>query len=136
VATKYPTLTAAFLAKLNYRASWSTPRHPGNRAGHRLRHLICDIVSSGQTLRDNHLRALEDGTLLRSERLDRQYARLEKHPRALSVARILLEYFEAHCAPARNCRSSSHPRASPEAIAGRIFNECNIHACRDRPSRT
>ena len=130
VATKYPTLTAAFLAKLNVPcklvyAEGTLETAPAIGYAD----LICDIVSSGQTLRDNHLRALEDGTLLRSEAVLIANTRaLKNSPRALSVARILLEYFEAHLRASENLSVFVNIRgASPEAIAGRIFNECNIH---------
>ena len=58
---------------------------------------IADLVSSGQTLRDNRLRVLTDGTILHSQAaLIANYTALRKQPAVLSVARILLEFTEAH----------------------------------------
>jgi len=59
--------------------------------------LIADLVSSGVTLRDNHLRPLEDGLILHSQAVligNRQA--LQMRPEVLQVARQLIEYIEAH----------------------------------------
>ena len=59
--------------------------------------LIADLVSSGTTLRDNHLRPLDDGEILRSQAcLIANREALQTRPEALAVARQLLEYIEAH----------------------------------------
>lgn len=59
--------------------------------------LIADLVSSGVTLRDNHLRPLDDGLILRSQAVligNRQTLRMR--PEVLQVAQQLIEYIEAH----------------------------------------
>ncbi len=60
-------------------------------------HLIADLVSSGITLRDNHLRPLDDGEILRSQAvLIAHRPALQTNPQVRAVARTLLEYIEAH----------------------------------------
>jgi ATP phosphoribosyltransferase len=59
--------------------------------------LIADLVSTGTTLRDNHLRELEDGTILHSQAiLIGNRAALQQRPDVLELARELIEYVEAH----------------------------------------
>ncbi len=90
--------------------------------------MICDIVSSGQTLRDNRLVPLTDGTLLTSQAaLIANAHALQEHPQALQIARTLLEFFEAHLRAAGNLAVFANMRgASPEAIAELIFTRCTI----------
>ena len=58
---------------------------------------IADLVSSGQTLHDNRLRVLKSGTILHSQAaLIANYAALRRRPEVLGMARILLEFTEAH----------------------------------------
>lgn len=86
---------------------------------------IVDLVSSGQTLRDNRLRMLEDGVVLRSQAaLVANRAALRERPDVLAVARTLLEFTEA------NLRARDHHLvvanmrgASPEAIAQAMFTQ-------------
>ncbi|MEO0823043.1 MAG: ATP phosphoribosyltransferase [Pseudomonadota bacterium] len=69
VATKYHGLTRAFFRQCgvaDYRvvdSQGATEATPKNQTAE----LIVDITSSGETLRANHLRVLEDGLILRSE---------------------------------------------------------------------
>lgn len=59
--------------------------------------VIADLVSSGVTLRDNHLRPLPDGQILQSQAcLIANRQALQQQPAVLDVARQLLEYIEAH----------------------------------------
>ncbi|MDX1664720.1 MAG: ATP phosphoribosyltransferase, partial [Candidatus Promineifilaceae bacterium] len=59
--------------------------------------LICDLVSTGTTLRDNHLRELSDGTVIESQAiLIANREALRERPAALQMARELIEYVEAH----------------------------------------
>lgn len=59
--------------------------------------LIADLVSTGVTLRENHLKQISDGTLVHSESclIGNRYA-LKQRPEVLAVAKQLLEFFEAH----------------------------------------
>ncbi len=59
--------------------------------------IIADLVSSGITLRDNHLRQLDDGLILESEAaLIANKNALQTRPEVRAVAKQLLEYIEAH----------------------------------------
>jgi ATP phosphoribosyltransferase len=58
---------------------------------------IADLVSSGQTLRDNRLRVLRNGIILHSQAaLIANYAALCRRSEVLGIARILLEFTEAY----------------------------------------
>ena len=85
--------------------------------------LIADLVSSGQTLRDNRLRPLPDGAILASQAaLIANRAALQADPRALAVARQLLEFIEARLRAQDNLTVFANVRgASPEAIAAKLF---------------
>jgi ATP phosphoribosyltransferase len=129
VATKYPTLTARFLNDRNtphtlIAAEGTLETAPSIGYAD----LICDIVSSGQTLRDNRLRPLPDGVLLTSQAsLIANTHSLQDRPEALEVARTLLEFFEARLRASGNLAIFANIRgASPETIAARIFEECSI----------
>jgi ATP phosphoribosyltransferase len=90
--------------------------------------IISDLVSSGQTLRDNRLRALTDGMILKSQAaLIANTRALRDRPAALQIARQLLEFFEAHLRAEENLAIFANMRgASPESIAERIFSQMTI----------
>jgi ATP phosphoribosyltransferase len=87
--------------------------------------LIADLVSSGQTLRDNRLRPLEDGIILHSQAgLIANRDTLRARSEVLEVARQLLEFIEAHLRATEHLSVIANMRgSSPEAIAGRMFGE-------------
>jgi len=97
--------------------------------------LICDIVSSGQTLRDNRLRLLLDGQLLSSQAvLIANAASLKNRPQALQIARTLLEFLKAILRANANLAVFANMRGtSPEAIADLIFTRCSIRGLQGRP---
>lgn len=90
--------------------------------------LIADLVSSGVTLRDNHLRPLEDGTILRSQAcLIANRAALQERPEVLATARHLLEYIEAHQRAGGSYLVTANMRGeSAEAIAGDMFSRTSL----------
>jgi ATP phosphoribosyltransferase len=129
VATKYPVLTARFLAAaaiphtlISAEGTLETVPAIGYAD------IISDLVSSGLTLRDNRLRQLPDGVILRSQAaLIANAGSLRRNPAALQVARQLLEYFEAHRRATENLAIFANMRGtSPEAIAGRLFSQPTI----------
>jgi ATP phosphoribosyltransferase len=129
IATKYPELTDKFLNSYNIPhtlipAEGTLETAPSIGYAD----MICDIVSSGQTLRDNRLVALPDGCLLTSQAvLIANRESLTNRPEALQAARFLLEFFEAHLRANENLSIFANMRgASAEAIAESIFNTCNI----------
>jgi ATP phosphoribosyltransferase len=87
--------------------------------------LITDLVSTGTTLRDNHLKRLEDGEILSSQAcLIANRATLKENPEALSIAKILLEYIVAHLRASKAVSVFVNMRGdSPESIAHRMFGQ-------------
>ncbi|MCC7358371.1 MAG: ATP phosphoribosyltransferase [Anaerolineales bacterium] len=86
---------------------------------------IADLVSSGQTLRDNRLRVLEDGYILRSQAVFfANHAALRARPEVLAVARQLLEYLEAYLRGQEHYVILANMRgATPEAVAQAVFSQ-------------
>jgi ATP phosphoribosyltransferase len=90
--------------------------------------LISDLVSSGITLRDNHLRPLDDGQILASQAaLIANKQALQQRPEVLETARQLLEYIEAHLRAKESHIVTANIRGeSPEAIAAAMFDQPHI----------
>lgn len=129
VATKYPNLTGRFLNSHNIpHALISAEGTLETAPAIGYADLIADLVSSGQTLRDNRLRPLPDGVIQTSQAaLIANQRVLKTQPRALSVARQLMEYIEAHLRAADNLAIFANMRGeTPQAIARRIFSEKTI----------
>lgn len=84
---------------------------------------IADLVSSGQTLHDNRLRVLSEGTILHSQAaLIANYAALRQRSEVLGVARILLEFTEAHLRAQEHVMVVANMRgASAEDVAEAMF---------------
>lgn len=87
--------------------------------------LITDLVSTGTTLRDNHLKRLEDGKILSSQAcLIANRAMLKDNPGALAIAKTLLEYIAAHLRARVAVSVFVNMRGdSPEAIAEKMFTK-------------
>lgn len=98
VGTKYPELTGKFLGQLGIAhtlvyAEGTLETAPAIGYAD----MISDLVSSGQTLRDNHLKPLVDGLIVDSQAaMIANKNALKGDPRALQMAQQLLEYFEAY----------------------------------------
>lgn len=130
VATKFPNLTRQFLEKNQVKplkvvlASGSLEVMPTIGSAD----FICDLTATGTTLRDNHLRQLEGGEILRSEAcLVANPDALRQKPQVQSVARRLLEFFEAHLTGSSRYLIFANMRGeSPEAVAERIFTQSNL----------
>ena len=129
VATKYPFLTGRFLNErsiphtlISAEGTLETAPAIGYAD------IISDLVSSGQTLRDNRLRTLVDGSILTSQAaLIANRAALKSNPQVLKVARNLLEFFEAHLVAAENLAIFANIRgASSEMISEQIFSKMTI----------
>ncbi|NCF66695.1 MAG: ATP phosphoribosyltransferase [Chloroflexi bacterium] len=90
--------------------------------------VIADLVSSGITLRDNHLRILEDGLILKSEAcLIANRLALRERGEVLDVARQLLEFTEAYLRALGSYVVTANVRSrSPEAIARRMFDQTTL----------
>jgi len=129
VATKYPVLTGRFLDPFGIRytlisAEGTLETIPAIGYAD----MISDLVSSGQTLRDNRLRQLVDGTIITSQAaLIANIHSLRNNPQGLNVAHYLLETFEAHLRAAGNLSIFANMRGtSPESIAALIFERTTI----------
>ena len=129
VATKFPVLTERFLNKkdiphtLIYAEGTLETAPTIGYAD-----VISDLVSSGQTLKDNRLRALPDGVIQPSQAaLIANRRALQTNPNALEMARRLLEYIEAHLRAEENHLVIANMRGeSPEAIAQKMFEETTV----------
>ncbi len=127
VATKFPNAAAPFFAQnglesVNFIAAEGT-LEIAPTIGYA--DLITDLVSTGTTLRDNHLKRLEDGQILSSQAcLIANRAALKDNPKALSVAKTLLEYITAHLRASKAVSVFVNIRGdSPESIAGSMFTQ-------------
>ena len=129
VATKFPVLTERFLNQqgiphILIAAEGTLETAP--TIGYA--DIISDLVSSGQTLKDNRLRALPDGVIQPSQAaLIANRKALQERPEVLEMARRLLEYIEAHLRAKENLLVIANMRGeSPEAIAQKMFNETSV----------
>jgi ATP phosphoribosyltransferase len=130
VATKYPHLTGRFLAGRQFPAFKLVDAEGTLEVAPAVGYadLIADLVSSGQTLRDNRLAPLSDGLILRSQAcLVANRMTLQTRPEVLRVARELLEYVEAHLRAERYYMVTANIRGeSPEQISQRIFTQPDL----------
>jgi ATP phosphoribosyltransferase len=130
VATKFPNLTSKFLAERNIApikvvlASGALEAMPTIGTAD----FISDITSTGTTLRDNHLRMLDDGLILRSEAsLIANPDALRNKPAVQTVSRRLLELFEANLnAESRYLVFANMRGESPESVAARLIQETDL----------
>lgn len=129
VATKFPFLTERFLNAQNITHTLIFAEGTLETAptiGYA--DMISDLVSSGQTLQDNRLRALGDGLIQSSQAaLIANRKSLQTNPDALEMARRLLEYFEAHLRAKENLLVIANMRGeSAESIASKLFTETSV----------
>jgi ATP phosphoribosyltransferase len=125
VATKFPRLTGDFLTDHGL-PSFTLIQAEGtleSAPAIGYADLIADLVSSGQTLRDNRLRPLEDGAILHSQAaLIANRCALQARPEVLSLARQMLEFVEAYLRAVDHVAVFANMRGpSPQAIAERMF---------------
>jgi len=129
VATKFPVLTERFLKQHNIPHTLISAEGTLETAptiGYA--DIISDLVSSGQTLQDNRLRALPDGLIQPSQAaLIANRKNLKENPNTLEMARRLLEYIEAHLRAKENLLVIANMRgSSPEAIASKLFTQTSV----------
>jgi len=130
VATKFPNLTEDFLQKHGVDPIKIIFAHGALEAMPTIgsADMISDITATGTTLRDNHLKQLDDGKILYSEAcLVANVDRLKRDPEVQSVARRLLERFEAHLNALSKYLIFANMRGEDaEAIAERVFTQSNL----------
>jgi len=128
VATKFPVLTERFLNQHNIPhilISAEGTLETAPTIGYA--DIISDLVSSGQTLQDNRLRALPDGLIQPSQAALIANRKSLQNPQTLEMARRLLEYIEAHLRAKENLLVIANMRGeSPEAIAQRLFTQTSV----------
>jgi len=129
VVTKFPIMTGYFLTNHNIpytliAAEGTLETAPAIGYAD----LISDLVSSGQTLKDNRLRQLPDGIILPSQAaLIANRKALQSHAETLEMARRLLEYIEAHLRAKENLLVIANMRGdSPESIAHKMFTQTTV----------
>ena len=98
IATKYPRLTAQFLRRHNITHCKIISPHGALEAAPLTdtADLIVDLTETGTTLRENHLKLLDDGTILHSQAcLIGNAHLLRQNEQVLRIASMMLELIEA-----------------------------------------
>lgn len=130
VATRYPHLTTRFLRERGVQNFTLIDAEGTLEVAPAIGYadVIVDLVSSGQTLHDNRLRALEDGVVLRSQAaLIANRAALRTRPDVLGMARQLLEYVEAYLRGQENYLVVANMRGGdPDDIARRLLGHPDL----------
>lgn len=128
IATKYPILTGQFLRRHNITHCKIFSPHGALEAAPLTdtADLIVDLTETGTTLRENHLKLLDDGVVLRSQACLIGNARLlRQDQRALKATETMLELIDARMqARNRSMLMASMPGESIEVIQ-RICSKLN-----------
>ncbi len=126
VATKYPRLVQRFLhgQGINYFSLSAVTGTLEAAPAMGYADVIVDIASSGVTLRENRLKTLADGGVLRSEGcLIANRRLLRERPGALEAAREVVERMEAHLDAGGYYRLTANVAGpSEEAVAARALD--------------
>ena len=119
IATKYPRLTTRYLRQHGITHYKLVMPHGALEAAPLTdtADLIVDLTETGTTLRENHLKLLDDGVVLRSQACLIANARtLREQEEALNVVSTMLELIEARM-QARNCSLiTARLQGEPSAI--------------------
>ncbi len=130
VATRFPVLTRSFLAQHGLADVRLIDSEGTLEVAPTIGYadFVADLVSTGTTLRDNRLRPLPDGVILKSQAvLIANRAALKQRSEVLHVARLLLEYIEAHLRAQGSYLVFVNMRGeSPEAIAQRMREQPHL----------
>jgi ATP phosphoribosyltransferase len=130
VATKYPVLTGRYLSRRGFPDFRLIDAEGTLEVAPTIgfADLIADLVSSGQTLRDNRLVPLTDGVILDCQAsLIANRRSLRSRPEVLAVARQLLEFIEAHLRAGRFYLVTANMRGeTPEAISRRMITQPDL----------
>jgi ATP phosphoribosyltransferase len=127
VATKFPNLTQRFLNQHGLddirliHAEGTLEAAPAIGYAD----VVVDLVSTGTTLRDNRLVMLDDGEVLSSQAcLIANIDALKQRKDVLAMARVILEFIEAHLRAKANVSVFANIRGnSPEAIAEKVQSQ-------------
>ena len=134
VATKFPKITGGFLAQHNIEPVRLITVEGTLEIAPTIGYadIIADIVSSGVTLRDNHLRPIDDGLILSSQAcLVANKEAVQTRSEVRSVARQLIEYIEAHLRAKNSYLVTTNVRSdSPENIADQMLSQPHLRGLR------
>jgi len=130
VATKFPNLTTEYLYRhgVNYFSLVGATGAIEAAPALGYADVVVDLTQTGITLRDNHLRILDGGVLLRAQAcLIASRSTLAASEHRLALARTFIEYCEAKLA-ARRYRvvTANVPGPSQDAVAEHILSDLNL----------
>lgn len=117
IATKYPLLTGQFLRTRGITHCKIISPHGALEAAPLTdtADLIVDLTESGTTLRENHLKLLDDGVVLHSQACLIANSRLlRQHAQALRVAFVLLELIEARMQARNRSLITAYMQSAPQ----------------------
>jgi ATP phosphoribosyltransferase len=125
IATKYPRLTRDFLLARGISHFALVASQGAMEAAPSIGYadIIADLTSSGTTLRENHLKTIEGGTILRSQAcLIANRETLRACPERIAATRKLLELIEARMRGANYLRITANIRGeSEQEVASQIW---------------
>jgi ATP phosphoribosyltransferase len=123
IATKYPALTHRFLRRQGITQYKIVTPHGALEAAPLTgsADLIVDLTETGTTLRENHLKLLEDGLVLRSQACLIGNARLlSRLPHAFSTVRTILELLSARLQARNRAMLTAYVPGSGEEVSSRL----------------
>ena len=127
IASKFPNLTKKFLQQKSGIQFTIIPSDGALEIAPTVGYadLIMDIVSTGTTLRDNHLKILDDGEILKSQAcLIANKARLQENDAVREIAVQLLEVLSAYLRADEKLAVFANIRGdSPGDIAEKVFSQ-------------
>ncbi len=130
IATKYPILTNAFLRQHGITHYKIITPHGALEAAPLTdtADLIVDLTETGTTLRENHLKLLDDGVVLRSQACLIANAHLLLHnEQAFRLASIMLELIEARMQARNRSLLTAYLQSQSTAEVSRICSSLNQH---------
>jgi len=130
IATKYPILTNQFLRRHNITHCKIFSPHGALEAAPLTdtADLIVDLTETGTTLRENRLKLLDDGVVLRSQACLITNARqLVEEPSALQVAETILELMEARTQAREHSMITAQVQAESHEAIQRVSDELQHH---------
>lgn len=126
IATKYPFLTGQFLRRHGITHCKIISPHGALEAAPLTdtADLIVDLTETGTTLRENHLKLLDDGVVLRSQACLIANARLLKqNKQALRMASTMLELIDARVQARNRSMLTAHLRIEDSEKIHRIYEQ-------------
>ncbi len=130
IVTKFPNLVKDFLYRNGVNSFTLTEASGALEAAPRLGYadVVADIVETGTTLRENRLKTISGGTILRSQAcLIGNRSQLKGNADKLALLRQIMELIEARLRAKQYRSVTANIRGpSPEAVAAHIVQEMDI----------